>query len=131
MTGRTESSESFSSIAFDPRTRYPTSRKKRGGCSGFIAGPNLDAAKAVVGLRPSFSSHVRFGERGAPVDSLRTRMGHRLIRLAALERTDEFASVCPARCLQCYRAEALEASMARLNSRSAAWRCSSALAPWP
>ena len=23
--------------------------------------------KAIVGLRPSFSSHVRFGERGAPV----------------------------------------------------------------
>jgi hypothetical protein len=29
------------------------------------------AEKAVVGFRPSFSSHVRFGERGAPVDSLR------------------------------------------------------------
>jgi hypothetical protein len=28
-------------------------------------------AKAIVGLRPSFSVHVRFGERGAPVDSLR------------------------------------------------------------
>ena len=28
-------------------------------------------AKAVVGLRPSFSSHVRWGERGAPVDSRR------------------------------------------------------------
>ena len=26
-----------------------------------------DAARAVVGLRPSFSSHVRLGERGAPV----------------------------------------------------------------
>jgi hypothetical protein len=24
-------------------------------------------AKAFVGLRPSFSAHVRFGERGAPV----------------------------------------------------------------
>jgi hypothetical protein len=31
----------------------------------------VDEAKAIVGLRPSFSSHVRFGERGAPVDSLR------------------------------------------------------------
>jgi hypothetical protein len=27
-------------------------------------------AKAIVGLRPSFSAHVRLGERGAPVDSL-------------------------------------------------------------
>jgi hypothetical protein len=27
--------------------------------------------KAFVGLRPSFSSHLRFGERGAPVDFLR------------------------------------------------------------
>jgi hypothetical protein len=26
--------------------------------------------KAMVGLRPSFSSHVRFGERGAPVLTL-------------------------------------------------------------
>jgi hypothetical protein len=31
----------------------------------------VDAAKAIVGLRPSFSAHVRFGERGAPVDCLR------------------------------------------------------------
>jgi hypothetical protein len=31
----------------------------------------LIEVKAVVGLRPSFSSHVRFGERGAPVDFLR------------------------------------------------------------
>jgi hypothetical protein len=28
---------------------------------------NTPNEKAVVGLRPSFSSHVRFGERGAPV----------------------------------------------------------------
>jgi hypothetical protein len=27
----------------------------------------VDAAKAIVGLRPSFSAHVRFGERGAPL----------------------------------------------------------------
>jgi hypothetical protein len=27
----------------------------------------VDAAKAIVGLRPSFSAHVRWGERGAPV----------------------------------------------------------------
>jgi hypothetical protein len=27
-------------------------------------------AKAIVGLRPSFSAHVRWGERGAPVASL-------------------------------------------------------------
>ena len=26
-----------------------------------------DSAKAIVGLRPSFSAHVRFGEHGAPV----------------------------------------------------------------
>jgi hypothetical protein len=26
-----------------------------------------DLAKAVDGLRPSFSAHVRWGERGAPV----------------------------------------------------------------
>jgi hypothetical protein len=31
----------------------------------------VDTVKAIVGLRPSFSSHVRFGERGAPVDFLR------------------------------------------------------------
>ena len=31
----------------------------------------VDKREAVVGLRPSFSSHVRFGERGAPVGSLR------------------------------------------------------------
>jgi hypothetical protein len=31
----------------------------------------VDAAKAVVGLRPSFSAQVRGGEPGAPVDSLR------------------------------------------------------------
>ena len=30
----------------------------------------VDPTKAVVGLRPSFSSHVRFGERGAPVHCL-------------------------------------------------------------
>jgi hypothetical protein len=30
----------------------------------------VDAARAIVGLRPSFSAHVRLGERGAPVDSL-------------------------------------------------------------
>jgi hypothetical protein len=29
-----------------------------------------NSAKAIVGLRPSFSAHVRFGERGAPVDYL-------------------------------------------------------------
>jgi hypothetical protein len=29
-----------------------------------------NAARAIVGLRPSFSAHVRLGERGAPVDSL-------------------------------------------------------------
>jgi len=29
----------------------------------------VDAARAIVGLRPSFSAHVRLGERGAPVDS--------------------------------------------------------------
>jgi hypothetical protein len=38
----------------------------------------VGAAKAVVGLRPSFSSHVRWGERGAPVDSL-----WRLLRTAS------------------------------------------------
>jgi hypothetical protein len=27
----------------------------------------VDLAKAIVGLRPSFSAHVRFGERGPPV----------------------------------------------------------------
>jgi hypothetical protein len=27
----------------------------------------VDTQKAIEGLRPSFSSHVRFGERGAPV----------------------------------------------------------------
>jgi hypothetical protein len=26
----------------------------------------VDAAKAIVGLHPSFSAHVRLGERGAP-----------------------------------------------------------------
>jgi hypothetical protein len=31
----------------------------------------VDAAKAIVGLRPPFSAHVRLDERGAPVDSLR------------------------------------------------------------
>ena len=31
---------------------------------------SVDAAKAIVGLRPSFSAHVRFGERGAPVQFL-------------------------------------------------------------
>jgi hypothetical protein len=30
----------------------------------------VDTAKAIVGLGPSFSAHVRLGERGAPVDSL-------------------------------------------------------------
>src|ERR1700733_343053 len=29
--------------------------------------PDTNSAKAIVGLRPSFSSHVRFGEHGAPV----------------------------------------------------------------
>jgi hypothetical protein len=33
--------------------------------------PPIDTAKAIDGLCPSFSSHVRFGERGAPVDSPR------------------------------------------------------------
>jgi hypothetical protein len=32
-----------------------------------VAVPRLCPAKAVVGLRPSFSAHVRLGERGAPV----------------------------------------------------------------
>jgi hypothetical protein len=40
-------------------------------CTENVPGGPVEAAKAVVGLRPSFSSHVRFGERGAPVDSLR------------------------------------------------------------
>jgi hypothetical protein len=31
---------------------------------------SVDTAKAIVGLRPSFSAQVRFGEPGAPVDSL-------------------------------------------------------------
>jgi hypothetical protein len=30
----------------------------------------VDGAKAVVGLRASFSAQVRFGEPGAPVDCL-------------------------------------------------------------
>jgi hypothetical protein len=30
-------------------------------------GPMLDQQKAIEGLRPPFSAHVRFGERGAPV----------------------------------------------------------------
>src|ERR1700722_18232100 len=30
-----------------------------------------DAVKAIVGLRPSFSAQVRWGEPGAPVASLR------------------------------------------------------------
>jgi hypothetical protein len=34
---------------------------------GIVTNPG----KSVVGLRPSFSSHVRWGERGAPVDCLR------------------------------------------------------------
>ena len=34
----------------------------------------VDSMKAIVGLRPSFSSHVRFGERGAPVFPLLTRL---------------------------------------------------------
>src|ERR1700722_16122137 len=33
--------------------------------------PPIETAKAVDGLRPSFSAHVRLGERGAPVDFLR------------------------------------------------------------
>jgi hypothetical protein len=32
---------------------------------------SVRAAKAIVGLRPSFSAHVRLGERGAPVATLR------------------------------------------------------------
>jgi hypothetical protein len=31
--------------------------------------------RTVVGLRPSFSAHVRWGEHGAPVDSLRRSLG--------------------------------------------------------
>jgi hypothetical protein len=34
--------------------------------------------KAFVGLSPSFSSHVRFGERGAPVDFLRCLLSNKL-----------------------------------------------------
>jgi hypothetical protein len=34
-----------------------------------------DLAKAIVGLRPSFSSQVRWGEPGAPVDCLRQSVG--------------------------------------------------------
>jgi hypothetical protein len=37
----------------------------------------IDSTKAIVGLRPSFSAHVRWGERGAPVrfppDSVKTQ----------------------------------------------------------
>jgi hypothetical protein len=59
---------------------YPTSREKRARCGapgfffgleGWSCGTPLGLRqvwiKALVGLRPSFSSHVRFGERGAPV----------------------------------------------------------------
>jgi hypothetical protein len=31
---------------------------------------SVNAAKAIVGLRPSFSAQVRSGEPGVPVDSL-------------------------------------------------------------
>jgi hypothetical protein len=33
----------------------------------------LGAARAIVGLRPSFSVQLRYGESGAPVDSRRPR----------------------------------------------------------
>jgi hypothetical protein len=33
--------------------------------------PPAGVVKAIVGLRPSFSAQVRWGEPGAPVDSLR------------------------------------------------------------
>jgi hypothetical protein len=42
-----------------------------------------NAAKAIDGLRPSFSSHVRLGECGAPVDSLLRCLA---LRIADLER---------------------------------------------
>ena len=32
---------------------------------------SVNGGKAIVGLRPSFSAHVRLGERGAPVDFLK------------------------------------------------------------
>jgi hypothetical protein len=41
----------------------------------FVKWGLANSAKAIVGLRPSFSSHVRWGERGAPVDSLRGGYG--------------------------------------------------------
>jgi hypothetical protein len=34
-------------------------------------GSSVDVVKSVAGLRPSFSAQVRWGEPGAPVDSLR------------------------------------------------------------
>jgi hypothetical protein len=37
-------------------------------------GSVTNSARAIVGLRPSFSSHVRWGERGAPVDFLRVEL---------------------------------------------------------
>ena len=58
------------------------------GTRGLVA-EHMFWRKAIVGLRPSFSSHVRWGERGgAPVDSLQrlldfqsTQVAQRLHRL--------------------------------------------------
>jgi hypothetical protein len=47
------------------------------GHRAFVAG----VAKTMVGLRPSFSAHVRFGERGAPVLSRRDRLASRVLTL--------------------------------------------------
>jgi hypothetical protein len=52
----------------------------KGGVGRCFCYPNLelrDSAKAIVGLRPSFSAQVRWGEPGAPVQFYWVLLGHR------------------------------------------------------
>jgi hypothetical protein len=56
----------------------------------------VDAARAIVGLRPSFSAHVRLGEHGAAVDSLlrwyaRDSAGHVLSGIGLIWRLHRVA----------------------------------------
>jgi hypothetical protein len=87
-------------------------------------GTSFDVAKSIVGLPPSFSSHVRFGERGAPVDFL--RHCYEMCRVV----TYSDLRVCMGSMEAAWRAGPQEASTATRSMVAAAAANSAAPAAW-
>ena len=54
-------------LCTDRNGRVKLERKRIQKIFSLDAGLMFDQQKAIEGLRPSFSAHVRFGERGVPV----------------------------------------------------------------